>query len=47
MFPLFESICVENYQLKLSEFHQKRMDNSHLKLLMQRINGQLKKFLNP
>ena len=32
MFPLFESICIENCHVKLSEFHQKRMDNSYLKL---------------
>ena len=47
MFPLFESICVENYQLKLSEFHQKRMDNSHLKLFNAKNKWSIKKFLNP
>tara|TARA_B100000575_G_C23130206_1_gene655500 strand:- start:729 stop:1331 length:603 start_codon:yes stop_codon:yes gene_type:complete len=31
MFPLFESICVENYKIKLLEFHQKRMDHSYSK----------------
>ena len=31
MFPLFESICVEDYKLKLSELHQKRMDDAYFK----------------
>ena len=43
MFPLFESICVENYQLKLSEFHQKRMDNSYLKLFNAKNKWSIKK----
>ena len=43
MFPLFESICVENYQIKLSEFHQKRMDNSYLKLFNVKNKWSIKK----
>ena len=43
MFPLFESICVENYQIKLSEFHQKRMDNSCLKLFNVKNKWSIKK----
>ena len=35
MFPLFETIAVENYKPKLLEYHQQRMDNSFLKLFHQ------------
>ena len=43
MFPLFESICVENYQIKLSEFHQKRMDDSYLKFFDAKNKWSIKK----
>ncbi len=35
MFPLFETIAVENYKPKLLEYHQQRMDSSFLELFHQ------------
>ena len=43
MFPLFESICIENCHIKLSEFHKKRMDNSYLKLFNAKNRWSIKK----
>ena len=46
MFPLFESICIEDYKLKKLELHQKRMDNSYLKYFKTKNKWSIKKIFH-